>query len=239
MLARCLFIAIGGFLSLTGCSRSGGTERAPHLTVVPIEDTERWTPNTAHGGATGLGGAPSVSRSGFYPKGPYGSRNPELGDIVPDVEFEGFVSPPSGGEAQDGEYGRLSLGEIRKGSEQYLIVHVSALWCSACLIAAEVLSERDDEVQALGGRSIELLMDGAEADYDPSRDELVLWSKTGGLGIPTVMAGEPDTRNVFPTRERVYILDLDTMAVVWRAEGFYSDTTITGEAINALIRSQD
>lgn len=186
----------------------------------------------------GWGGAGSLgaSRPKSYPDGPYGSGDPGVGERLPNLRLEGFVSPPSGRKATSSRYSSIELNDIRRSDNQFLIVHVSALWCPPCMLAARDLAENHELITSAGATVIELLVDGQSSGADPSREELEIWADTADLMFPTAMPGDEETRKVFPHREYAYLVDLDSMEVIFRTSGFQNETTVAQEAIDELLK---
>ena len=100
------------------------------------------------------------------------------------------------------------------------------------------MARRAEEAAGLGATILELVLDGSHVGMDPSVEELRAWIDAAELGVMTVRAGDDDVRRVFVEREHAFVIELATMKVVWKAAGFYTNTTVADEAINALARHQ-
>lgn len=177
-----------------------------------------------------LGGSRNISTSssnagvkGEYPKGPYSAGNPEIGDIVEDLNFYGYVPKGRGTRAADGELKHLMMSDLRATGAPYLLVHVSSIWCATCFVGAERLEKTVREIDAAGGAVLEFVVDGNATGSPPSTREVEVWAESTDLTIPTVGPGDDRVVKVFPHRDFVYIIDLETMAVVYRIEGLNSD----------------
>ena len=145
--------------------------------------------------------------------------------------------PKDGELASKSDFESIELNEIRRSNNRFLIVHVSAYWCPPCLAAARDLEANHSIIEQAGATVVELLVDGRSSEVDPKIDELEAWVKSASLTWPTVTPGDDRTRTVFPRREYIYLVDLDTMQVVWRAYGFSNDTTIGQLLVDELERS--
>jgi len=184
---------------------------------------------------TGGGSAPIAQTTKSYPEGPYGEADPEVGQRIEDLKFDGFVSPVDGTLANQRKVQTLSFSELRNSGKRYAIVHVSAYWCDSCSASALDLSDKAKTVLERDGVIIELLVDGSAAGADPTFKELDNWIVTGGLEVTTVAPGDERVREVFPTREYAYIIELETMEVVWRHFGLYERPTTVWYSVDALL----
>src|SRR5690606_36353555 len=100
-------------------------------------------------------------------------------------------------------------------------------WCAACRPEALYLSQYADELMAAGGEVLEILVDGDVIGDDPTTDQLSAWVVSNDLRITTVIPGDDYVREVFPDRDHVYIVDLETMEIIWRAEGPSTNPAVT------------
>src|SRR5690606_17823842 len=98
--------------------------------------------------------------SSAYPEGPYASNNPQEGDVVENLQFQGFLPPSSGTRAADGEFSWLTMQDLRESGARYLLLHVSSFWCATCLVGADRLNHYIDEIHRAGGTTLELVVDG-------------------------------------------------------------------------------
>lgn len=170
-----------------------------------------------------------------YPEGPYGEADPEVGDTLEDLRFDGFISPVDGKLANRREVESTSFSELRKTGKRYAVIHVSALWCESCTLGALDLSEHAQTVMARDGVILELLVDGSASGFDPTFRELDQWVEMGGLEITTVAPGDDRVREVFPSREHAYIVELETMKVVWKHSGLFERPSTVERAVSALL----
>lgn len=82
---------------------------------------------------------------------------------------------------------------------------------------------------------MELLLDGASSRVPPTEAELRAWADAYDLPMTTVGPIDDRTRQVFADREFGYVIDLETMTVVWRRQALFSTPTISDLAIEALL----
>lgn len=214
-------------LAISACGAEGERPPAPEASA---SASASWI--SGWGGAQSLGAA----RPKSYPDGPYGYGDPEVGDRLPNIRLEGFVDPPTGRKATASRFASVELDDIRRSNNQFLLVHVSALWCPPCMLAARDLADNHELISSAGATVVELLVDGRSVGADPTREELEVWADTADLKFPTAMPGDEETRKVFPHREYAYLIDLDSMEVIFRTSGFHEDTTVAEEAINELLK---
>lgn len=196
-------------------SRIGALVVALGMSLGCSNRAERAPPFQVDGGSSPTG---HVSGSPDYPEGPYGTANPEVGDVVPDLTLLGYrgtgdlVTPTD-------ELEVVTFSSLRAESARYLLVHVSSLWCATCQGEAAMLSEYTRQIIDAGGAALELLVDGEALGVDPSQEELDVWVLHNDLRVTTMIPGDEDVRRVFPDRDHVYIIDMSTMEVVWHAPG--------------------
>jgi hypothetical protein len=176
-----------------------------------------------------------MTQSSKYPEGPYGQDNPEVGDIVENLQFDGFISPVDGTLANHRKVEGISFGDLRKTGKRFAVVHVSAFWCESCTLGALDLSENAKTVMQRDGVILELLVDGSASGADPTFKELDEWVEKGGLEVTTVLPGDDRVREVFPSREYAYIIELATMKVVWRHSGLFEQPSTVERAVDALL----
>jgi hypothetical protein len=171
-----------------------------------------------------------------YPEGPYGSNNPVVGDTLEDLKFFGFHRLGMSDQlVSEADYGETSFSDYRDAGVEYLLIHVASAWCSSCLLGAVDLQFAADQVVAVGGELLELVVDGQGVGVDPNKEELELWIDYGGLQFTTTGPGQDQTRAVFPEREHVYIVDLKTMKVVWTGEGLYNNPSVAQLGLEQLL----
>jgi hypothetical protein len=154
-----------------------------------------------------------------YPDGPYARDDHEVGDVVENLMLLRHLGTPGRVTDTDDELDRISFSEIRESDATYLLLHTSATWCATCRVEALYLSEYTQSIVEEGGAVIELVVDGQATGLDPSKEELDVWVELSDLQVTTMGAGDDNLRKVFPTRDHVYIIDLETMEVVWRIDG--------------------
>lgn len=165
------------------------------------------------------GFVPSHSNGEDYPDGPYSRGDPEVGDVIEDLTLLGHLGIPGQVTETDDELDRLTFSELRETEATYLLIHTSATWCATCRVEALYLSEYTQAIAEEGGTVLELVVDGQATGFDPSKEELDVWVKLSDLQVSTMGPGDDNLRKVFPSRDHVYIVDLETMEVVWRIDG--------------------
>jgi hypothetical protein len=171
-----------------------------------------------------------------YPAGPYATANPRAGDTLEDLTFYGFHRIGAGDNlVSESDYGEFSFSDYRESGAEYLLIHVAAAWCSSCLLGAIDLQFAASQVVAAGGELLELVIDGQGVGVDPLKEELELWAEYGGLTFSTSGPGRDKTRQVFPDREHVYVIDLDTMQVVWTDQGLYNNPSVAQLGLEQLL----
>lgn len=212
---------------LIACS----SEREYPETNPSVGSIPSWTDSL--GGSSGL----DDSRPRSYPKGPYGEGNPQVGERLENLTFDGFAKPRSGQLANHSDFESIELNDIRRSDNRFLILHVSAYWCPPCLLAAIDLEDNRSIIERAGATVVELLVDGRSSEEDPKIEELDAWVDSASLTWPTLTPGDERTRIVFPQREHIYLVDLDTMQIVWTAYGFSNDTTVAQRLITELEQS--
>jgi hypothetical protein len=191
-------VSLFGALILFGCSSE--TERPPGI----------------DGGGAGTPRVGLSDGTTKYPDGPYGRKNPQVGEAIENLRLIGYRDPE---DASKGSPDSFSLAELRKRGSSHLLVHVSSFWCAACRPEAYFMSRYTEEVRAAGGEVLEILIDGDVIGDDPTWEQLNTWVTWNDLQTTTAIPGDDSVREVFPDRDFVYIVDLETMKVVWRAEG--------------------
>lgn len=210
------FFSPSTFAAALLCSGYLGTGCAP------AENDHAPGLNVSFDGGPGI--VPMGGRGG-YPDGPYGVNNPEVGEVIEDLQLEGYFSKPGQVTSTERELVKASLGEIREQGASYLLVHTSSFWCNSCRVEAFFMSDKVAEIQAAGGDVLELIIDGSVSGIDPQKSEIDIWVETSDLRMTTMGAAEDRVRKVFPDRDYVYVIDLDTMKVVWRKIGPAVDPT--------------
>ena len=82
---------------------------------------------------------------------------------------------------------------------------------------------------------VELLLDGASVRTPPREEELHAWAEAYDLPMTTVGPVDDRARQVFADREWGYIIELETMTVVWTRQALYSSPTISDFTIDAFL----
>jgi|GEM_PF-2201675 len=170
-----------------------------------------------------------------YPEGPYGEQNPEVGDTIEDLLFEGYKRIEAGAVVGDGSIAEIRLSDLRASGATYLFIHTATTWCPSCRAAADDLGLEADSFDEQDVQFLELLLDGSTSGITPDDTQLSNWAKGSDLTVSTVREIEGGrVRAVFPSREYVYIIDLASMQVVWRKQALFSSPTITEEGLSGL-----
>ncbi|HSC87263.1 MAG TPA: hypothetical protein VLC09_08340 [Polyangiaceae bacterium] len=184
-------------------------------------------------GKPGLPGSGEQTLS--YPEGPYGENDPQLGDVIENLKFDGYLASDGTKLTSSREVESITFADLREAGKRYAVIHVSAFWCESCTLGALDLSENAKAVLARDGAIIELLVDGTASGSDPTFAELADWIDMGGLTVNTVAPGDERVREVFPSREHAYIIDLETMQVVWRHSGLFENPSTVDRAVSTLL----
>ncbi len=171
-----------------------------------------------------------------YPAGPYGGNNPQVGDVIQDMSFLGYLGTGERIEPSS-DLSEFSFSSLREGEAQFLLIHVSSLWCGTCRAEAIGMSEYTSQIVDAGGLALEILIDGQTAGLDPSQEELDVWVLNNDLRMTTVLPGDNAVRRVFPDQDFVYIIDLESMEVVWQQEGPSIDPTTTQIGAREILAS--
>lgn len=192
----------------------------PVIALVPIAlgcaEADERPPRLESGGGYST---PGGGGKDDYPEGPYGSDNPQVGDVVEDLALLGHLGVPGRVTKPDPTLDNLTLGELRDEGASHLLVHVSGIWCATCQVEASILSQYSSRIVDAGGAALELVVDGQVLGADPTKEELDVWVELNDLQVSTMGPGDDRLRSVFPTRDMVYIIELETMKVVWRQDG--------------------
>lgn len=158
-------------------------------------------------------------KSEKYPEGPYARGDPEVGDVVENLTLLGHLGTPGRVTEVGDQLDLLSFSDLRETDATHLLLHTSATWCATCRVEALYLSEYTQSIVEEGGTVLELVVDGQATGVDPSKEELDVWVELSDLKVSTMGPGDDNLRKVFPSRDHVYIIDLQTMEVVWRIDG--------------------
>ena len=97
-----------------------------------------------------------------------------------------------------------------------------------------MLGQRGEEVIEAGGAVVEVLLDAGIGE-PPTEEELTAWIEAYSLTVTTVGRVDARTREVFSDREYAYIIDLETMQVVWQTQALFSSPTITELGIDKIL----
>lgn len=201
--------------------------------------SEPWSDAGEFGATSPDGLAP-----GSYPAGPYGENNPGIDDVVENLSFRGLLNlePPTSSSSL--EVAPLSFQTFRESDARYLLVITSMAWCGSCQVASRQLGadllERVTALRDEGGLVAHVLLQGG-GSARPTDAELSNWAQAGNLSISVLGPVDDEAARVFPQREWVFVLRLDTMQVVWREQVSLYATPTTSQLgvaqLEALVAS--
>lgn len=155
-----------------------------------------------------------------YPEGPYGK---EVGDIMENYAFRGYVNDAGDVLSNTLPVTDYSLNDARQSGAPFALIHLSAFYCSGCRSAARDLGDLAGDVLDAGGIVIEILFTEVP---DGGRGELSAWVETFDLMVTTIVPLDGNTLvESAADREHAFIVDLSTMEIVWTAFGSYTTTT--------------
>jgi len=187
-------------------------------------------------GGTGVAGAGGQGGSAdAYPPGPYGL---EVGDVVPNLELQGFVDStvsqtlvtirladfynPSG----DGTYPADSQYGAGAAKPRALLLNLAAVWAPQCRNeSAEVLPPRHEQYAPMSGQFLTVLIEGNMPLEAADAMNLATWTTEYPTQHPAAIdpsATIQPTLESYPTN---LVIDPRTMAVVGRWMGVMSDPT--------------
>lgn len=128
LLATSLLAAACGSSETTGSTEPADTAVADTASGgedVATDDTASGA-DTATGSDTASGTDTGVDPFGAFPAGPYGNK---VGDIVANLQWEGYVSPLSDALANTKPYVTTSMDKLRRDAKKgYALVHVSEFY---------------------------------------------------------------------------------------------------------------
>ncbi len=179
-----------------------------------------------------LGGA-SPASPGEYPRGPYGEANPRVGDVIENLTLVGFPRVGRGIVVGSESAQTMTLAELREGGESHALIHTATMWCMSCRAAADDLGQLGDQLSARGALIIELVLEAPDGSV-PTPAQLGSWAAGSDLTVTTVAPGDDRAATVFPSREYVYIIELETMQVLWAEQAFFVNPTITQTGMDVL-----
>lgn len=191
------------------------------------------------GAATPDASSPAASAGAIaYPAGPYGENNPDLAEVVENLSFRGLLNldPPTLSASLD--VAPLSFQAFRETDARYLLLITAMAWCGSCQAAARQLGgELLDRVTALreeGALVAQLLLQGG-GSAQPTDAELLNWAQAGSLPVSVLGPVDDEAARVFPQREWMFVLRLDTMQVVWRQQvSLYATPTTSQLGVERL-----
>jgi hypothetical protein len=215
------------FAVLAAC----GADDDPPRTDIGVDGTG--ATGSAAGGTAGVGGTVAASGGAGgepgaptgYPEGPYSG---DVGGIIFNYQFDGFVNESAVGDPLEQPFGPYSMAAMRESGKSYAFLVLAETWCTGCITTAGQLGERADELAALDAVVVEVLLSG-------DRSALEAWIATYDLAVTSVVAVTPTLGQDLGGRERGVIVDLSTMEIVYNRLGaFGTDTTLLEDALAKL-----
>lgn len=156
-----------------------------------------------------------------YPAGPYGSGNPGVGEVVEDLPLRGYFNVNPSIDSTGTELRAGNLQELRASGMTHMAVITAATWCSSCrAVARELgkdLSERIAVAADAGGIVAQVMLDITDDS------QIKAWAEFAELSTLVLAPGDARTRAVFNKREFAYVIELETMKVVFAEDvGIYA-----------------
>jgi hypothetical protein len=188
---------------------------------------------SSSGSASSSGGASSSGSSGgdaggfgAYPAGPYGAA---VGDIIPNMQWIGYVDDDASAVATTLPYVSYSLDDARKSGKHYAMINLAESDCPGCQKSAGEIASGGAAVVAAGGVVIEVL-ETTGFTKQATQASLQAWINKYSLPVTTVK--DPDgtgtvTLNTLGPREHCYIVDLTTMKILQVIMGDYTGVGAT------------
>ena len=164
------------------------------------------------------------------------AADPGVGEEVPDLQLRGYLNRTAETLATDQPLVSFRLSDLKEQGANYVLVHIANGWCTSCQAAAKDIGRDGTEVVTNGGAVLELLTEGVSNQL-PSDAELNAWITAHDLEVNTAAPTDTLAGEVFPSRDRAYIIDLDDLRVVWTEDGLYADPTIGAVGLDAMLRS--
>lgn len=188
------------------------------------------------GSTSGAGDAPGNDVA--YPAGPYGY---DLGEVAPNLTFEGLRNPKAAGYD-------ISQTEVIAFSDFYnptgdpakprvLVVTSSVRWCEFCKAEASESMGSFRYWNPKGVTFLNALMETENPGEPATPSDLRLWTKTYQLEYPVVLDPSPPQLRVFFSHDAPpfnMVVDTTTMKILFKAGGLvYFDSN--HPALNAAV----
>jgi hypothetical protein len=140
-----------------------------------------------------------------------------VGQIIPDMQWIGYVDPTASVVATTEPYASYSLDDARKSGAHYAMINLAESLCPGCQKSAGEIQTGGAAVVQAGGVVIEVL-ETTGFTAKATQTSLQQWINKYSLPVTTVK--DPDSASGTPSlttlghREQAYIVDLTTMKVV-------------------------
>ncbi|NRA35557.1 MAG: hypothetical protein HRU17_19690 [Polyangiaceae bacterium] len=164
------------------------------------------------------------------------AADPGVGEDVPDLQLRGYLNRTAETLANTTPLVNFRLSDLKDQGANYVLVHIATGWCTSCQAAAKDIGLGGTEVVQNGGAVLELLTEGVAGQL-PTDAELDAWITAHDIEVNTAAATDALAGEVFPSRDRAYIINLDDMKVVWTEDGLYADPTIGAVGLDTMLRS--
>jgi len=163
-----------------------------------------------------------------YPPGPYGGQ---VGDVIEDFEFEGYLVDDAGTPEVPTRFGLLSMADLHHGTAPFALLVMAESWCEGSCITTEELALETARGAAAGGVVVEVLLDG-------TRDVTQEWVRSFELPASTVYPLDPDFEATVGGLESAVVVDLATQRIVWRDHGSDAsqDAPLAVRGVDELVR---
>jgi hypothetical protein len=138
-----------------------------------------------------------------------------VGDVIPNMQWIGYVDPDASQVATNEPYVMYSLDDARKSGAHYAMINLAETFCPGCQASAGELASSGPSVVQAGGIVIEVLETTGFAA--PTQTNLQQWIGKYSLPVTTVKDADSTGTATFDTlggREHAYIVDLTTMKIV-------------------------
>ena len=167
---------------------------------------------------------PTVTPAGdsAYPAGPYGVGDPEVGEVIEDLSLRGYFNLDPTVESKNTELRDGNLQELRASGMTHMAVVTAATWCGSCRsVAREMGNDLQERIAAAAGEGGIV----AQMVLDITQDsEVVAWAQAADLSTLVLVPGNERALAVFDQREFAYVIDLETMKVVFAEHvGIYTN----------------
>lgn len=148
-----------------------------------------------------------------------GPTGPNIGDIVPDFEFQGYWSPGrTSGLASTNAWGKVDFDMMRNSGSKYAIVQTAAIWCGPCLLNAKTLTARGTPLIPQGLLLSLVMTDGNPPGRRATQAQIDSWIANVKQPFTTFNdseAPQPPFNDYWGIeRDHFLIIDLRTMKLI-------------------------